>query len=504
MSNLKIGWSKRPISIDGPVSIPGQFYMRISEKILDPLYATAMCIDGGEGQDTAIFCTCDIGAIPDDILVPIRQQVNALCPQLPAETIIMGATHSHSSITMSETPEKAPDGQPIYPGSKCREHFINQCAEAIVEAWNTRSEGGFAYGYGYAVVAHSRRVVYFDDTSLRHGAKLTAPNGHGIMYGNTNDDQFSHYEAGSDHFLNAMFTFDKENKLTGIVVNVPCPSQLSEHFTAQSSDFWNEVRVGIAKEYGEDVYVLPQCAAAGDLSPRVLHYNYAQARRFKLKYGVEASAFDFNAKTPESYNKVMCERRDIAERIVEAVRDVYSWAKKDIRTDVPVYHEIRTLQLPRRKITDADKQWCEETIAYMDTQLEEAKKGTPEEVRVAVSTHTAIVNRNKHAIARWETQKTDPNYPMECHVVRMGDMAFATNQFELYMDFMHRIQARSPFVQTFIVQLAGDGGASYLPTERGVYNKGYSASIFCNQVGPEGGQALVEGTLEMLNAAAKR
>ena len=83
--------------------------------------------------------------------------------------------------------------------------------------------------------------------------------------------------------------------------------------------------------------------------------------------------------------------------------------------------------------------------------------------------------------------------------MQIGEVAFASNRFELYQDFMHRIQARSPFIQTFVVQLAGFDGATYLPTERGVANKGYSASLFCNVVGPEGGQQLVEGTLEMLN-----
>ena len=63
---------------------------------------------------------------------------------------------------------------------------------------------------------------------------------------------------------------------------------------------------------------------------------------------------------------------------------------------------------------------------------------------------------------------------------------------------MHRIQARSPFIQTFITQLA-NGASAYLPTFRGAANKGYSASIFCNQIGPEGGQELVEYTLQTLN-----
>ena len=77
----------------------------------------------------------------------------------------------------------------------------------IIEAWDKSSEGGIAYGYGYAVVAHSRRVCYFDDLSLRPGVnKLDtfAVNGHAAMYGNTNDDNFSHYEAGADHFINLL------------------------------------------------------------------------------------------------------------------------------------------------------------------------------------------------------------------------------------------------------------------------------------------------------------
>ncbi|NLX69884.1 MAG: hypothetical protein GX024_03135 [Clostridiales bacterium] len=67
--------------------------------------------------------------------------------------------------------------------------------------------------------------------------------------------------------------------------------------------------------------------------------------------------------------------------------------------------------------------------------------------------------------------------------------------------FFNHIQARSPFVQTFIIQLAGiagDGGGSYLATERAVAGKGYSACMFCNLVSPEGGQELVDETVKTL------
>ena len=85
------------------------------------------------------------------------------------------------------------------------------------------------------------------------------------------------------------------------------------------------------------------------------------------------------------------------------------------------------------------------------------------------------------------------------HVVQVGDIAFSTCRFEFYMDFMHRIQGRSPFIQTLMIQLAGDEGGNYLATERGKANKGYSASLFDNMVSPAGGQQIVEETLRVLN-----
>lgn len=87
---------------------------------------------------------------------------------------------------------------------------------------------------------------------------------------------------------------------------------------------------------------------------------------------------------------------------------------------------------------------------------------------------------------RYESQETEPDTLMTpVHTVRIGDIAFATTTYELYMDFMHRIQARSPFIQTFYVELCGPG--TYLATERAKQGKGYSASLFCNMVSPEGG-----------------
>jgi hypothetical protein len=91
---------------------------------------------------------------------------------------------------------------------------------------------------------------------------------------------------------------------------------------------------------------------------------------------------------------------------------------------------------------------------------------------------------------------------VELHVVRIGDAAICTNPFELFTDYGIQIKARSRAVQTFVIQLVGSG--SYLPTERAVRGGGYSAVVYSSVVGPEGGQVLVDWTVEAIDAVFGR
>ena len=493
---IKIGWARREYSTNERVNLNGQMYMRLSEGIIDPLGATVLCVDGGAGQDAVLFCACDIIQLDGGIIEATKERVKALCNEVPVDGIIMNATHAHTSGEIADTPEKTPDGEPIYPGRKYRDFVADRCAEAIIEAWKNRSDGGIAYGCGCAVIGFSRRVCYTENKFL--GSSDIAPNGKCAMYGNTNDKTFSHYEAGADHMLNLMYTFDANKNLTGIVINVPCPSQLGENLPYQTSSYWHNVREIIKERYGENVFVLAQCAAAGDLCPGPQHNKHAHARRLKLKYGI---TYDPN-ETPW-LGKFEGMRKEIADKLLEAVSEVYEWAKKEIYYDLPVRHISRKVELERRFITEEEKLWCEENVKEMQAETPEHLCKTPMELRLRMSSFNSFMKRNLDVLKRYEDQKTVKTIPTIVHAVKIGDIAFATNKYELFMDYMHRIQARSPFIQTFVIQLAGDEGASYLATERATNNNGYSASIFDNQVSYVGGQQLVENTLEMLNELNK-
>ena len=87
--------------------------------------------------------------------------------------------------------------------------------------------------------------------------------------------------------------------------------------------------------------------------------------------------------------------------------------------------------------------------------------------------------------------ETDSVQPMEFHVLRLGDVAMATNPFELFLDYGIRMKTRSKAVLTMVVNISG-ANCGYLPTAKAVRGGGYSADNYL--VGPEGGQVLVNET----------
>lgn len=512
MGRLKIGWSSRDISNEKPVEIPGQAHMRLSKGTLDSLTATVLVMD--DGDDQVIFLTLDAVHVYVGLLNLIREKVKRLCPEIPVEKLVATATHTHtgaghldlakynievfSKMGLIENPQ---DYQwdlrlDVYTPEEYSQWLSDTLTEMITEAWLSRTEGGIAYGYGYAVVAHSRRVCYMDDLSQREGVDKNsayACNGHAAMYGETNDDKFSHYESGADHFVNLMYTFDPEGNLTGAIVNIPCPSQSSEMEWYLSADYWHDVRTAVRKKHG-DIFILPQCAASGDLSPRILHYKKAQQRRFRLKYG-ENPLDERCIKQHE-----LAARRDIGERVAQAFDEVLSWASKDIRNDLKIGHKVIFPELHQYEVTEED---VEAAKAGLSVYMKQPMVVTEDPMQDMIQNTTVINNRFRflNVLKRYEDQKNGNTKETEIHVLHIGDIAFASNPFELFIDYQHRIQARSPFEQTFIVQLCGqpnDYMPCYLCTERAFEGRGFSAIVYSVYTSPQGGQQLVEETVREL------
>jgi hypothetical protein len=480
-SALHIGWSSADITPDEPVQLAGQHYARISEGVRDPVTATALALAGGDAPDAAvILVSCDLVSISDSLKCAVRERVAASLPELAPEAIILNATHTHTApLARTEADEQKRAGAsvltreiplPAMPAEGYIAWAAERIAAAVVAAWRGRVPGAIGYALGQAVVGRNRRSVY--------------ARGESRMYGDTTAADFSHIEGCEDHSVNLLATWNAAGELTGVVVNVPCPSQETENLFEISADYWHDTRVELRRRLGQNLFVLPQCSAAGDQSPHIQWDKAAEARMRRL------AGRD--------------ERQEIAARIAAAVEGALPLAALERQSNPFLQHRCETVDLPRRRLTDADVREAlaggephRQAYARLLAELE-AHPELREKPRWYVPITYEYRRWRWHASVelRHDLEAVQPTMPVELHAVRLGDLAFATNPFEYYLDYGIRIKARSPAMQTFLVQLAGAG--SYVPSARSLAGKGYGSVPASTPVGPEGGDRIAEWTVASL------
>lgn len=141
-------------------------------------------------------------------------------------------------------------------------------------------------------------------------------------------------------------------------------------------------------------------------------------------------------------------RQELANRLLQAVDEVMPWVKKDIEYNVTFKHNVVNVNLPLKE-PPAPPFYLVDDVS-----------------------------------------------PAEIHILRLNDIAFATNPFELFIDYGILIKARSKALLTFLIQLSCHH-SGYLPTERAEKGGGYSADNYL--VGHEGGLKLVDETVKSIN-----
>ncbi|WP_207395600.1 hypothetical protein [Bremerella alba] len=372
---LTLGWSSIDLTPDQPVAMRGKI---LSEGVLDPIYATALAIESGRGENSEriVLVSCDLLWIPDgnryeaNLRDRVRDLVHHACPEIPHANIILMATHTH-----------------VAPSVKADESYAELAAKrissAVVQAWQRREPGGIGFGLGHAALSHNRIVTHRDGSSRMVGS---------FQQGKTSDDKFSHIEGFEDHAVQLLFTVNKTGDLTGLLINTPCPAQV-QRGNLISADFWHETRNELRRRLGDDLFILPQVSAAGDLATSVMVETKGEKRMQMLSF-------------PDIEDTRALRRRQIATRIADCVCDI-----------LPVV----------RDQTDFSP-----TIAC-----------TKQILRWPLGFPTPDPSAGDVAI--------------ELNAIRLGDVAMVTNPFELYCDYGVRIKGRSPAIQTFVVELAGSG-----------------------------------------------
>ena len=450
-AQLHLGATTIDITPDEPVALDGQRNVRISKKPVTHIFATALALESREGDqvlDQAIIVSCDLVAIRTGILAKVREKIGDRLAGVDLKKIFLNATHTHTAPVTVDGKYALPETGILQPGPYA-DWMTAKVADGIVEAWQKRQPGKVAWGQSQAVIAQNRRPYYADGTA--------------VMYGKPDSPNFRGIESYEDHNIEVLCFWDAANKLVATAINVACPSQEVGGNSAIHADFWDPVRARLREKHGKDLHILAWTGAGGDVTSRLAYGRDADERMRKLRGGI--SRLD-----------------ELARRLVNAWEEAYEGAKHDIRAEVPFQHHVQDIELPYRKVTILEKAAAmTEAAKYKDDPTQKWNLGW-----------------NQRVVDRFNEQQagTQPPYVMELHALRLGDIAIATNEFELYTDYGVQMKARSPGIQTFVIQLAGPG--TYLPTERAAKHGGYGAVIQSSQIGPDGGQVLVKRTVELL------
>ncbi|MCL2742425.1 MAG: hypothetical protein FWE67_01090 [Planctomycetaceae bacterium] len=461
---IHIGTAQGDITPSKRVPLLGQFNLRLSQGIETPLKVNVVALESIRSEtqrDSAIFVCADLVVISVDLFDAVQKKVAAQDASVNVNKLVMNATHTHTAQTLNRESPKLPVSDEIMDYPEVIDFTAQRIADAVCTAWKNRKAGKIAFGLDFGVLGWNRRAIYADGSAR--------------MYGNTNQGDFRAMEGMEDHDIGSIFFLDANDKMLAVAVNAACPSQVVEGRSKINADYWHCVRETLTKRFGEDVIVLGWCSAAGDIAPRPMYRKAAVSRMNALRK--------------------LEEMQEIARKIDRAVADTWEVVRQTATADVPLTHRTETLQLPMRKVTEEEyvqaKAECEKISAAIKAKPDKA----PAEVDwMAGGWHGGVVKR-------YEAQQKDADVRLAApvHVIRLGETAIFTNQFELFTDYAVQMKARSPAVQTFVVQLVGGDKAigSYLPTEKAVRGGSYSAIIQSTPVGPEGGQVLVEETLKI-------
>ena len=497
MSKIKIGFAEEKFVFTKPISLVGQFAERISEYEEKPLTATAMAVSSDDEQ--MVLCSVDLSGASIGLVDAVKERL-ADVDGLDLDKIVIAAIHTHTgpgfvgkryrrtagknpsgfrALIESELPpdkkyiESAPltGNDNIMKGPELWDEISSKIALAIRRAWENRDDGSYTNAFGRAAIGMCRRAAYNDGSAQ--------------MWGDTNRAVFTALEGGNDSGIELLYVYDKNKKLQGIVANLACPAQCVQHRLFISPDFWGETKMLLRKHFGEEIFLLPLCSAAGDQCPVDLvrwvdPYTDVNDPNLKRnnppKRKADPSMFDLDG------------MRKAGKRIANEIIEVYNEGLDESVDDVIFEHHVHMMKLPLRRATLADEIAARKAIReYMNDKVGDVDFNDAAKLQV----HLGILRR-------MELQEEFDVCDTEVHIMRLGNIAICTNPFELFLDYGNQIKARSLAEQTFIIQLA-NGCDGYLPTEKAEKGGHYSAFISSGLVGHEGGDQLVRETLSDIN-----
>jgi hypothetical protein len=458
---LRVGVAEADITPPEGFPMAGYYHERLATGKLDPLKARAIVFRGAKQQIALV--TCDLCGVARDLTEEVRRRA-ARRTGIPAEHIIVTATHSHTSPDYTRdlydhlAGKKEKNGKPRY-----AEKLISGIVAAIEAAHRAAAPAELEAGVAAqkTPVSFNRRFVLKDGT-VRTWMRLDDPT-----------------------VVRAAGPIDPE---IGLLLVRPAdggsPRGLLSNFalhldttggTRWSADYPYYLEEELRKVLGADLVSIFGAGTCGDI-------NHVDPRR-------------------KDRNKPDFIGRSLAKTVLAEVARLRRVGQPTLRVRravVPVsLQEVTVEQLARARPlllearTGKKVDFYEQVAAYKALMLDQLRHKKP---------HVKAADFINWGLSHTWAGVGD-RLPVEVHVLALGDdVAIVTLPGEIFVDLGLAIKRASPFRTTLVIELANCVETIYVPTR--VAYAGGSYEVTNSALQPGSGEMLVEAAVRLLREAA--
>ncbi len=431
------------------MEIVGNFAPRpIAAHVHDELHARCLVLD--DGTTKLVFVVADIISLARDVWDEAKQKIEA-ATGIPAANMMFSGTHTHSSVSARTDAD---------PALNYRQLLISRVVDGVRRALNNLEPARIAWGTGQLPqhVFNRRfllkdggteinpfggrdRAVMNPGTGLR--ARLLEP------AGPTNPEVYCLSVQAADGRQIALMA----NYWLHYVGGVP-----REHLSA---DYFGEFCRRIEKALGNGGGHPPCVSILANGPCGDVNSTDRSSKAPAVNYG--------------PYEKIKLVAGDLAAEVlrVHGTLKHQDW--------VPLKAAAENLELAARRPTPEMVKRAQEVLAR-------PKEATP--------IHRREVTYAQRAMDAHKAAQDTVSTVMQAF--RIGDLGIAAIPFEVFTETGLEIKARSPFADTFTIELA-NGSNGYLPTPTQHDLGGYETWLGTNRVEREASVKITEKILELLN-----
>lgn len=449
------------VDITPPVGFPmaGYYHERLATGTKDPLKAKAVVFLGE--QTSAAWVACDLTGIATDLTRAVREQA-AKATGIPADNIILTATHSHTAPDYSKSLYQHLTNTATTERTQYAGRLIDSIAQAVIQAKTTAGPVTFRSGSAEqkTPVSFCRRSV-MRDGSVRTWVGLKHP-------------QAVRLAAPIDPKIGLIEIDTPYGKPLGVLSNFALHLDTVGGLE-WAGDYPYYMEQALRRSLKTDVISLFGTGTCGDIN----HVDPTGQPRLKTDF-IGNSLGDTAARALGSLTSV-------EKPTLQVRRAVVPLPLKEL-SSAEVQHAVQLCTA----VSKGEKiDFLDHVAAYRNLMLDNFRHRDP--------------HPDAAAFLSWGLSRSWKNVgdmlPMEVHVITLGsDVAIVTLPGEVFVELGLAIKQASPFRTTFVVELANAVETAYIPTRLACVGGGYE--VINSTVQPGSGELLVEAAIELLRESA--